>query len=268
MTYCNINMPSVSRGSGYRVQPNNSTDEGDDVATSPPKGCIEVHWRMRELDLMTVYSDWTNWMHKILNIGATVNVVVFYQVDRGGLFRPANQLDVVEGSEGVGTTVDPREFYMWVQSSLMWVAVGAVLAMRNSGSLDSIRIALAVMVLAFLWLPIRMALELDFSLGRGDYGDPSLVEMNNFLVIQTPIFMILLFRYVWILYVVQSRVANGEDLPDLDVEDDDSSDVDASEETAVLENRLRLQGKREDIEAALAALPEEDRATIHDNIGA
>lgn len=88
-----VNSSVVVSTSGYSA-PNSSGNNAtlaaadDDDETRglgpPPKGCIEVILRIRELELETIYSDWTNWMHKFLQFYGLFNIILYYQLDRGG----------------------------------------------------------------------------------------------------------------------------------------------------------------------------------------
>ena len=69
------------------------------------------------------------------------------------MFKEGRALDPIEGSDGSGTITDPREFYAWVETILLWLAAGGVLAMRHSGSLDAVR-GMGALALSFILLLI------------------------------------------------------------------------------------------------------------------
>ena len=262
-----INAHDVQNSSTRVTGRDNDDDEDDAPRGPPPKGFWEVIVRIRELELESIYGNWTNWMQKALQFWGLFNIILYYQLDRGGMFKDGNVLDPIEGSEGAGTTVDPREFYAWFETILLWMAAVSVLGMRHAASIDAVRITLGIMSAAMLWLPIRFALELSFAQSRGSLFDEDNDETYNltiYLVIMTPVLFLLLLKYVWILYIIQSRLSAGEDLPDLDQPEGDDDDP-IGDITEARENEIRIMGKKEDIQKALDDVPVEQRVTIPGN---
>ena len=108
----------------FGAQPPDDTDADLDAEEDGNKaaGCIELHRKLHELDLNTIYSDWTGWMVPALGLAAVLDVTVYYFLDRGGLFRPTNVIDPDEA--GVSTVVDPREFFSWLTATVYALAAG------------------------------------------------------------------------------------------------------------------------------------------------
>ncbi len=63
-----------------------------------------------------------------------LNIILYYMLDRGGLFRDAitvhNGLDPEIVGEAATTITDPRELYSWLQTILFWMTAGCVIYMR------------------------------------------------------------------------------------------------------------------------------------------
>lgn len=108
----------------YGSQPPDDTDADLDAEADANEatGCIEMHGKLHELDLNIIYSDWTGWMVPALGVAAVLDVALYYFLDRGGMFRPANVID--PNDAGVSTVVDPRELLAWLTVTAYSLAAG------------------------------------------------------------------------------------------------------------------------------------------------